>query len=102
MINHKLEELDKKMYRLLRNDNVMRCPIIPPTIMQVVKHNAIATMETQGQPDVQTVSQPMYCNSNCPLFNLETNPMSGKVTVDICCGKLPVHYDIDEVVNLKK
>ena len=60
-----LAKAKQDIYALVRNDVLMQCP-----------------------------KKFVNCNSNCPLFHMTKQP-SGKIVVDVCCGKIPVHYAIE-------
>lgn len=68
----KLKKHELDIFSLVRNDNVMVC------------HDKLPA-----------------CNSNCPLFNMKKGT-DDIIWVDICCGSMPVHYKITEIVPFKK
>jgi len=97
----KLQKYANNVYGLNRNGHAMRCPVIPPTIIQRVtqpESNLALLNGQQQQPTVEQFEQPKPCNSNCPLFQMGKGKSSEQIVVDICCGKTLVHYNINDII----
>lgn len=88
----KLKKYSGNVFGLNRNGLDMRCPFIPPTIMQRITESPVLST---AQPKVETFEQPKPCNSNCPLFMMSKN---GSYHVDINCGNGHIHYKITEII----
>lgn len=93
----KLKKFSSTIFGINRNGVDMRCPFIPPTIMQKIIEGPALALDKQ-QPRVETFEQPKPCNSNCPLFMMEKNPLGDTYHVRLGCGSSLVEHKVTEII----